>query len=258
MRPRNRETAASAVTYATTMQKMACGACRSVTTALFCVLLVPVAAWAAGDSSSELLREARLNREVLSGDFPGFRSRLRVHVDGAVHEGTMLFKPPITLELGLGDAELAKEVKRTVRSLLSHRMPSQRGDQEKTRLGAADSHPLGRRVLLGDKYDSSYRIRNDRILEVDRQMPGERLVITVLDTMETESGRYLPTSFLVALFDADTGGLISASAYTDAYQQAGPDYVPKSRRIVNAENGRTRMLQVEWIDLQLLPPAEAQ
>ncbi len=210
------------------------------------------------ESSDELLRQARLNREVLASDFPGFKSQLRVHSDGVVHEGSMLFRPPITLELELDDADLRKEVKRTVRSLLAHRMASEPSSDETTRLGPADRHPLGRKVLLRDKYESSYRIRDNRILEVDRNMKDQTLIISVLDTQETVSGRYLPTSFFVTVFEADSGAMKSASAYTDTYKLAGKDYVPSSRRIISSANGRTRTLLVEWEDLQLLPPTASE
>lgn len=216
---------------------------------------------AGASGAAELLQSTRGNRETLAEDFPGFRAKLTVSADGRRLRGSMLFRPPIVLEVELDDAELddkdeRKRVKSTIRSLLSHRMrsgePADAAD-EAPRLAEADRHPLGRRVMLGDKYDSAYRIRDGRILEVDRRMDDSRLVISVLETETAASGKYLPTAFFVTVFDRETGAVKSASAYNDAYRRIGGEYLPVSRRIVSTADGRTETLLVEWEEIELLP-----
>ena len=205
---------------------------------------------------TDLLQLTRANREVLSDDFPGFRSKLTVHVDGQEHRGTMLFRPPVTLGIELGDKDVRKNVKSAVRSLLSHRMRADGSPQENLRPAEKDDrHPLGRRVLLGDKYDSSYRIRDRRILEVDRKMKESRLVISVLETETTASGKYLPTRFFVTVFDWESGAVKSASVYTDVYQRVGGEYLPRSRRIIATKDGGTETFLVEWEEIELLKPS---
>ncbi len=237
--------------------------------ALISAVLGPVCAEDSGSAAglagasgaAELLQSTRGNRETLAEDFPGFRAKLTVSADGRRLRGSMLFRPPIVLEVELDDAELGdkdarKRVKSTIRSLLSHRMrsgePADAAD-EAPRLAEADRHPLGRRVMLGDKYDSAYRIRDGRILEVDRRMDDSRLVISVLETETAASGKYLPTAFFVTVFDRETGAVKSASAYNDAYRRIGGEYLPVSRRIVSTADGRTETLLVEWEEIELLP-----
>ncbi len=205
----------------------------------------------------DLLQITRANREVLSNGFPGFRSKLTVYADGRTHSGTMLFRPPITLEVELVDKDVRKKVKSTVRSLLSHRMQSDGSLDGDLRLAEADNHPLGRRILLGDKYDSSYRIRDRRILEVDRKMEDSRLVINVLETEITATGKYLPTQFFVTVFDRESGAVKSASAYSDVYQRIDGEYLPRSRRIIDAENMRVETLLIEWEAIELLAPLQS-
>lgn len=208
-------------------------------------------------SAESLLDRARAHRETLSPDFPGFRSRLVAFKDGTQGEGTMLFRPPITLEIEIGDADLRKAVKRTVRSLLAHRLPHSPSGKTVDRqitYAKEDQHPLGRRIFLGDKYVSSYRIRDNRILEVDRYMDDEHLVITVMKTEETVFGRHLPNQFFVALFDRDTGRIKQSSAYTDAYRRVGNNYLPESRQIVSTADGRTEILLITWKEMELLSP----
>lgn len=210
-------------------------------------------------AAKALLDGARQNRETLSPDFGGFRSRLVVRKDGALHEGLMLFRPPITLEVDFDDAEVRKAAKRTIRSMLSHRMPSRRAagaSQERVTIGGEDGHALGRKVLLGDAHNSSYRIRDHRILEVDRKMEDERLVISVMETQETKSGRYLPTHFFVVQYDRKTGGVLHSAAYRDAYQAIGSEYLPLSRQVASTDAGRTEVLRIEWQDIEVLQLAE--
>ncbi len=207
------------------------------------------------DGAEQLLQQARNNRETLAPDFPGFRSRLVVHHGGRVYQGRMLFKPPITLDVHLDDADVRGSAKATIRSLLRHRLASTgSGGDEAVSFAGAGSHPLGRRISLGDKYGSRYRILANRILEVDRQMEDVRLLISVTGTETTASGTYLPTDFFVTQFDRESGAVKSASAYRDAYQRIGGEYLPVSRLVVSTGNGGTESLLVEWQEIELLPP----
>ena len=140
---------------------------------------------ASGVAAEELLERARAQRETLSADFPGFRSKLTVWSDGKAHQGRMTFRPPITLEVEVGDADVTKAAKRTIESLLAHRMAPARSRNRRNQTisyAKEDIHPLGRRILLGDKYGSSYRIHENRVLEVDRALEDSRLLVTVIDT----------------------------------------------------------------------------
>ena len=210
--------------------------------------------------AAALLEQVRDHRETMSADFSGFRSSLVVHKDGRRHAGTMLFRPPITLEIEMEDADLRKRVKGTVRSLLSHRMRSDRSGGsagEAVAFADEDSHPLGRRVLLGDKYSSSYRIRDLNILEVDRRLDDSRLVITVMETQDTSKGTSLPAHFFVTSFDAESGAVRQAAVYSDVYQKIAGEYLPRSRRIVSTAEGRTETLLIEWEGVELLSAASA-
>ena len=205
----------------------------------------------------DLLARARAHREVFSADFAGFRSKLVVHADGEFHEGWMEFRPPITLEVEFADGEVRKSVKSTVRSLLSHRMAPKRSaksTQDSIAYADMDHHPLGRRIALGDKYGSTYRIRDNRILEVDRKTKDHRLLISVIETRTTRFGKYLPTHFFVATFDKDSGRVKQSSAYSDFYQEIGGEYLPRSRQLISTAVGQTETLRVEWEEIELLSP----
>ena len=156
-------------------------------------LLVVCALWGVGSQAaaaesiagetrraSELLQAARANREVFTAAFPGFRSDLTVYLDGQRYSGTMEYRPPRTVDIDFPDSEVSEWVSDRVRSMVMHRVPSDSRSESAAGLGKADAHPLGRQVFLGDSYRSMYRIRDDRILVVNRTLGDERVVIMVL------------------------------------------------------------------------------
>lgn len=203
-----------------------------------------------------LLRGTREHREAFSPQFGGFRAELRIRLDGNQHSGTLLFKPPRTVEVKVEDEEAQRSVEQTLRSMIFHRMPPRRRDttqpQKPLRLAPPDSHRLGRKVYLGDRYESSYRIRDNQIFEINRQMGDNRLLITVMENQLTPKGRHLPRHFLVTLFDMESGALKSASAYTDEYVEMEGNFLPKRRQITSTRKGRTRNLDILVEEIELL------
>lgn len=203
-----------------------------------------------------LLQGTREHREAFSPNFGGFRAELSIRLDGKQHSGTLLFKSPRTIEVKLEDEEVQPSTEETLRSMIFHRMPPRRRDssqpQKSLRLGEPDKHWLGRKVYLGDRFESSYRIRDNQILEINRQMGDTRLLITVIENQFTPKGRHLPRHFLVTLFDMKTGALKSASAYIDEYVEMDGNFLPKRRQITSTRNGRTQNLDILLEEIELL------
>lgn len=203
-----------------------------------------------------LLQGTREHRQAFSPNFGGFRAELRIRLDGKQHSGTLLFKPPRTVEVTLKDEVVNQSVEQTLRSMIFHRMPPRKRDstqsQKPLRLGPADSHRLGRLVYLGDRLESSYRIRDNQIFEINRQMGDTRLLITVMENQFTPGGRHLPRHFLVTLFDLETGALKSASAYTDEYVEMEGNFLPKRRQITSTQNGGTQNIDILMEEIELL------
>lgn len=206
-------------------------------------------------SAADLLQQARKNREVFTKDFQGFRSKLAVRMDGKVHHGTCLFRVPGTLEIALNGGKAPSVVQAAVRNMLMHRVPSSTAVTTEARYGAPDAHSLGREVLLDDKYQSAYRIKDRQILEVDRKLSEFRRVLTVLETRKTASGRYLPRHVFAVVFDNDSGSVREAWTYITRFQEVGGNYLPHSRHVLRTGKGRNSTLLIEWHDIELLEEA---
>lgn len=205
-------------------------------------------------SASELLQQARENREVFSDGFVGFRSKLTVRVDGTLMRGTCTFRMPDQLEVAMEDGQLPEAVEATIRSMLMHRVPS---DSDSTDEGvgyaAMDADPLGRHIMLADAYRSAYRIRDRQILKVSRGFGDDsRLVLNVMETVTTATGRYLPRHVFAVRFDSETGAIQEAWSYLSKFQWFGGEYLPLSRQVIRAGEGDADATLIEWDDLELL------
>ena len=203
-------------------------------------------------SATQLLQHSRENREVLSRDFPGFASELVVRLDGTVYRGTCRFRPPGDLEIEVPGGKVPDLVTRTVRSMLTHRVPSDRTTAQAAAYGEPDEHSLGRKIVLADSYQSVYRIRDGRILQVDRRLSDFRRVLTVLETETADSGRYLPRHVFAVVLDKDDGGIREAWTYINRFQKVAGEYLPLSRHVIRSGGGAISALLIEWHNVQLL------
>lgn len=205
-------------------------------------------------SASDLLQQARENREVFSDGFEGFRSRLIVRVDGTLRRGVCTFRMPDRLEVDMEEGNLPNSVESTIRSMLMHRVPSVRdASDEGVGYAAMDADPLGRQIMLADSYRSAYRIRDRQILKVSRGFgDNSRLVLNVMETEATVTGRYLPKHVFAVRFDSETGAIQEAWSYLSKFQRVGGEYLPLSRQVIRAGQGDTDAMLIEWDDIELL------
>ena len=210
-------------------------------------------------SASELLQQARENREVFSDSFAGFRSRLTVRVDGTLSHGVCIFRMPDRLDVEMDEGKLPGAVEATIRSMLMHRVPSDRNSADEAMgYAAMDADPLGRQIMLADSYRSAYRIRDRQILKVSRGFgDNSRLVLNVMETETTVTGRYLPKHVFAVRFDGETGAIQEAWSYLSKFQRFKGEYLPLSRQVIRAGEGDTGAMLIEWDDLELLEPSTA-
>ena len=203
-------------------------------------------------SAAQLLQHARENREVFAASFVGFRSRLTARLDGTAYRGTCEFRVPDSLQIAIPDGSVPESVTRTVRSMLMHRVPSTRTSVAAAAYGELDEHPLGRQIVLADAYRSVYRIRDRRILQVDRRLSEFRRVLTVLETETADTGRYLPRHVFALVLDNDSGAMREAWTYVNRFQRIGGNYLPLSRHVVRSSEDRISSLLIECDEIEVI------
>jgi hypothetical protein len=189
--------------------------------------------------ATRLLAEARAARATWH-HFPGFTADLEVNLDGRVVRGQARVSATGKVALTLAGAEAETWARRTLASVVGHRLDG--GTDPDTPCAFADDnahHPLGRAVrVLNDEFHSSYRIRDRQVIVVNREVPGARFTITVLENRPNKEKQFLPACFVVNTWDKKTGALTSAAAHHQTWERVGPFDLPATTTVVTAAAGR--------------------
>jgi hypothetical protein len=190
---------------------------------------------AADPAATKLLADARAAR-ALYHDFPGFRAGIEVNLDGKATRGQVEVSDKGKADLKLDNTDAARWAKNTLESLIGHRLGG--GPEEETPCSFVDSdehHPLGRAIrVLNDEFHSSYRIRDRQVIAVNRQVPGARFTITVMENVLTKEKKFLPVSYVVNTWDAKTNALTSSETHHQTWQRIGAFDLPKETLTVKA------------------------
>lgn len=156
-------------------------------------------------------------------NFPGFSAEVSARVDGRIWKGTATISQKGDVDLATDDEVAAPWVQEQLESLVLHRMA--RGESKPPVLRFADddlSNPLGRLLIFeGGSMASSYRVKDQQIMVVNRQMGKRNMTITVLDNDKNQDGLYLPRSYTVQYWDAATGKLDRTEAIQNRWTRVG-------------------------------------
>ena len=190
---------------------------------------------AADPAATKLLSDARAAR-ALYHDFPGFHADIEANLDGKTTRGQVEVSDKGKVALKLDNTNAAKWAKNTLEQIIGHRLSS--GPEEETPCSFVDQdehHPLGRAIrVLNDEFHSSYRIRDRQVIVVNRQVPGARFTITVMENLLTAEKKFLPVFYVVNTWDAKTNALTSSETHYQIWQRIGAFDLPKQTLTVKA------------------------
>ncbi len=97
------------------------------------------------------------------------------------------------------------------------------------------SHPLGRLVVFqGGQFASSYRIKDNQLMVVNRQRGKTNFTITILENDFNAEGKVLPHSYALQYWDAATGQLQRTEAVQERWQRVNGLDVPVLHRVTEA------------------------
>ncbi|MBI1821691.1 MAG: DUF3386 family protein [Nitrospirae bacterium] len=188
----------------------------------------------------DLLRRAYETTYRWSQEFKGFSSSLEVTLNGKSVKGSVTVRLPEEVKVSLGDPEIEKWAEAQIGMMATHRghrtFDTSDGKNILT-LGEADSHPLGRLVLIhGDGLNSRYRVKDNRIVQINRNMGPVRFTINVQDSIITRDGKFLNTRYIVYYF-TPKGDLKQAESFNDEPVVVNGVYLPGKRRVFFSEGG---------------------
>lgn len=197
------------------------------------------------------MREAHDAAYRLPEGFGGFTARVTYIEDARRVEGTLRVSGPRAIELDLPVDEAARGwLTREIGSIAGHRwhLPYDEADGGHTlALSAADDSPLGQFVrVANDRLDSSYRVADGGISQVNRTMGTLRFSIQIQARIMTADGRALPAHFTVFYWNTEDGRLTRSDVYHDEYVAIADVYLPAARRIITADDNGISVREVRF------------
>jgi Protein of unknown function (DUF3386) len=187
--------------------------------------------------------------------FKGFTADLLANADGKETKGQVTVKSAQEVEVVLDDPDLHKWATSTIGMIAVHRGPrtfDQSDGKSVLTLGPAGSHPLGQPVHIHDALKSHYRIKDDRITQINRSMGPIKFTINIEDSALTQDGKYLTTRYTVYYFNPQDGKLTNVESFMDTHVRISQADLPASRRVISADNGAVSIRTLTFTNHHLL------
>ena len=189
-------------------------------------------------------------------DFKGFSADLTVNTNGHQVSGTVIVKGPREVTVQLPDETIQKWASEQIGMIAVHRAPrkfEESDGKHRLTLETGTDHPLGQRLNLhGDGMQSFYRIKDDRITQINRKMPHVAFTINVEESSTTLERTHLTTKYTVYYFAPQDGSLRNVESFTDTHVRVGSSDLPATRRIISYENGEVVVRTMTFRNHKLL------
>lgn len=189
-----------------------------------------------------LLRQAFEKTSRWQPGFKGFTADLIVNVNGKELRGSVTVKGPRDVNVSLPDADVQKWAEGQIAMIAVHRAPrsfEEADGKYALTLGEDRDHPLGPKLMIhGDNMHSYYRIKGDRITQINRKMPHMAFTINVEESAVTQDDKFLTTRYTVYYYSPQDAKLTNVESFTDTHTRVGASDLPGSRRIISYENNQ--------------------
>jgi hypothetical protein len=209
-------------------------------------------------AAHELLRGAHSAGYRFPMEFSGFRAVVQFTDGEQSATGKVEVRTPSQITLDLDVDEGSRQwVLQEMASIVGHRWPipyEQQDGRYNLTLEPEDRHPLGRLIRFhDDRFSSSYRVRDQHITQVNREIGKMRFSISILEHSQAPGGKWVPTQFTVAYWATADGRLTRADSYSDRYVSVDGVELPASRRVITASDEGLIVHQMSLTDHELLP-----
>ncbi len=219
----------------------------------------------ADEKAWNLLKSAHDARQVLPSDFEGFDALLNYSVNGKSYEGKLVFRNKAggtNIDIAGVDKDEMSWLKDKLISMIGHRRGgefSERDGRHKITFGGNDSdknrqNRLGTLVFLNDKLNSSYRVKDRKVMEVTRMMGNIVFTISVIQTMTADPGKYLAHHFLVTYRDKKSSAIQQVDGFRDKYKKIDSIWLPVRRTVITItpEEKTPEIRQIELSQISVL------
>jgi len=201
------------------------------------------------DPEAVAMFERALSARASWENFPGFSAEISGSVDGRAFTGKTKVAATGDVSLEVDDNVVKPWVEEQLQSLVTHRIapPKHEGSPPVLRFADRDtSHPLGRLLIFdGGQFASSYRVLDDRITVVNRNLGKHNMTITVLDDVRNAEGKQLPQSFTVQYWKSDSGELDGTESISNRWTRVGRYDLPATVTVRTASKAGLTVRNLE-------------
>lgn len=208
-------------------------------------------------SAQELFRAAYENRYTWDSNFPGYTADVTYKYDDKVFTGKIRVGANLKGEvLEVEDEEAKKAIASQVWEIAIHRVRrtfEQTHGENRFKYGETDAQGNVEILIEGKTAGDKYRVRNDVVTLVYRQIHGVVVTINTFSVQETGEG-YLSRTYDSVYHDPATGEQKGGkSFFVDSWQKVG-NYTILCRREIKTEvEGGTSTQEFIFDNIQLLP-----
>ncbi|MEI8020112.1 MAG: DUF3386 family protein, partial [Schlesneria sp.] len=191
---------------------------------------------AGGDALATELFEKAISARARWHDFRGFSADIDGTYDGRSFSGSVLIAKDGAVELKIDQPVAEDWVNEQLKSLVMHRMESSGRSPPVLRFADQDVHnPLGRLLtFVGGRFASSYRVKDNQLKVVNRNLGKENMTITVLENDKTPEGKYLPHLYHVQYWNAVDGSLQRTETFENRWARIGKFDLPAMNTLLTS------------------------
>jgi hypothetical protein len=209
--------------------------------------------------AAALMEEAAKTRYIWSPETAAVSGKITWDKDGqagaATFHSVLHKRGGLTLTPESG-ASVPAEVKDHLASLIGHRTASAPGAAQRPPADVAilvEDEERGPLILtVGDAMQSTQRVKDGKLVQVNRMMGPKRFTIDVTEFEKASDGqRVYPAAFTVTWWDAATGKKLEKQTYTtQGFYLVEGQMFPKAEKVVSEKDGKTSTLTIQYADIK--------
>ena len=207
-------------------------------------------------TAEQVLDAARNNRATWE-DFPGCSADLTIRAGAELKKGTCKIGANGDVQLIGFDGFNTESVRNILETMVQHRTGGAGPVGAVSFVEGSSEHPLGPLIRFeeDEELHSAYRVRDNVVTEVNREMGPLRFTISVLDVHRNPAGKYLPTCFNVSFWDKASGQLKSSETHLTEWVRTGTFELPQRVVVLRAEDGKRDVIALDFSNYRLLDAA---
>ncbi|MBI4469163.1 MAG: DUF3386 family protein [Acidobacteria bacterium] len=202
----------------------------------------------------KIFKDALDSRYMWDKGFKGFQAAFLLVTDGkSPISGTIRVDPGLHVSVECPDSTARARVQSELSEFLNHREPRAFDEvygKAEFRLGEEDPGRGAQIFVEGDAMGTSYRIKDNQVIEVNRAYGRVRYETLNHRHIRTADGRSIAVEYEIVYYSNETNQVVDQIKYLDGYEKIGGYYLPKSRKKTETAGQKISVLELTLSNFQ--------